>query len=119
MEEMWDRGSASVRQVMEALNGAASRSRAYTTYMTVMSRLHRKGVLQRQREGKTDIYKPVMSRQRYLELRAQFEVNALVETFGDVALAHFAQHMDELDPARLRELRILAREGRDDQDRQS
>lgn len=116
---MWARHSASVREVMEALNSVASRPRAYTTYMTVMTRLKGKGLLGRRREGKTDIYTPVLTRERYLELRAQIEVHALVERFGDIALAHFAHHVDELDPAHLRELRALPQEGSGDDDRQS
>ena len=34
MEEVWHRGEASVREIMMALNVAAPRERAYTTYMT-------------------------------------------------------------------------------------
>lgn len=42
MEEMWASGEVSVRAVMEALNRRA-KPRAYTTFMTVMARLHGKG----------------------------------------------------------------------------
>jgi predicted transcriptional regulator len=43
---------------MDALNKRTSKPRAYTTYMTIMARLHKKGVLDRRREGKTDLYAP-------------------------------------------------------------
>jgi predicted transcriptional regulator len=56
MEELWRSGEAPVRAVMEALNKSASPERAYTTYMTIMARLHKKGLLVRRREGKTDFY---------------------------------------------------------------
>ena len=110
MEEVWDRGEASVREVMEALNARAEPPRAYTTYMTVMARLNTKGVLDRRREGKTDIYVPVHDRDEYMTLRAQTEVQALVEQFGDVALSHFVRQVAGLDPARRRALQRLARE---------
>jgi len=45
-----------VRTVMDALNKRASKPRAYTTYMTIMARLHQKGVLDRRHEGKTYFY---------------------------------------------------------------
>jgi hypothetical protein len=32
MHVVWERGEASVREVMEALNGTAAKERAYTTY---------------------------------------------------------------------------------------
>lgn len=110
MEELWRRsGEATVREVLEALNVSASRVRAYTTVMTVMGKLHRKGLLDRRREGKTDIYLPVMSREQYLEARAQAQVGALVDEYGEVALVHFARQMDRLDPKRREQLRRLSR----------
>ena len=51
MEELWRSGEASVRSVMEALNKPRKKDRAYTTYMTILSRLHRKGALERRREA--------------------------------------------------------------------
>ncbi len=54
MEEVWRREQTTVREVMDALNGRGDADRAYTTYMTIMSRLDSKGLLSRRREGKTD-----------------------------------------------------------------
>ena len=110
MEELWTSGEAPVRAVMDALNERTRRKRAYTTYMTIMSRLDEKGLLQRRREGKADRYRSVYSRDEYRELRARSEVSALVSEFGDVALAHFARQMNDLDPQRLKELRRLAKQ---------
>lgn len=103
-------GEASVRSVMEALNKKARKARAYTTYMTIMARLHKKGLLDRRREGKTDYYWPTHERDEYMALRARSEVEDLVTQYGDVALSHFARQMASLDPARRRALQRLARE---------
>ena len=111
MNEAWRHEELSVRELMERLNRRAKKPRAYTTYMTVMSRLDGKGMLSRRREGKADVYRPTFSRDEYRGLRAQAEVQGLVREFGDVALAQFARKMDELDPKRLEELRRLASEG--------
>jgi len=110
MEQLWSGGEATVRSVMEALNKQTRKDRAYTTYMTVMARLHEKGLLERRREGKTDYYCPTHERNEYMTLRAQAEVDGLVAQYGDVALSHFAQQMASLDPARRRALQRLARE---------
>ena len=64
---------------MDALNPTAAKPRAYTTYMTILGRLHAKGLLDRRREGKTDYYRPVYTREEYADLRAQAEVAALVD----------------------------------------
>jgi predicted transcriptional regulator len=109
MEEVWHRGEASVREVMEAVNAGAPRQRAYTTYMTVMSRLEAKGMLERTREGKTDFYRPLYVRSEYTELRAGAEVDSIVDQFGEVALAHIARQMAQMDPQRRRALQRLAR----------
>jgi predicted transcriptional regulator len=94
---------------MEALNKRTPKKRAYTTYMTIMARLHKKGLLVRRREGKTDFYAPSHDRDEYLALRARAEVENLVDQYGDVALSNFAQQIAELDPARRRALQRLAR----------
>jgi len=109
MEELWSSGEAPVRAVMEALNKRTRKKRAYTTYMTIMARLHKKGMLVRRREGKTDFYVPSNGRDEYMALRARAEVEGLVAQYGDVALSNFAHQMAELDPARRRALQRLAR----------
>lgn len=109
MEEVWRQGRTNVRAVMVALNKHRRKDRAYTTYMTIMARLARKGLLQREREGRTDAYWPRLTREEFVRARAQQEVSELVSEFGDVALVHFAREIDQLDPARARKLRRLAR----------
>lgn len=108
MEEMWRRETSTVREVMEALN-RGRKKRAYTTIMTIMARLYRKGLLKRQRDGKTDVYTIALTREDYREARAEAEVAALVDEFGDLALAHFSEQVSGLDAKRLRELRRLAK----------
>jgi predicted transcriptional regulator len=111
MDAVWDwpQDEVTVREIMDVLNKRNKTPRAYTTYMTIMRRLDTKALLNRRREGKTDIYRPVHSRDEYADLRAQAEVSQLVEQYGEVALSHFAKQMAELDPERRRQLQRLAR----------
>lgn len=110
MQEMWERGEASVREVMDALNAGADKERAYTTYMTIMTRLDGKGLLERRREGKTDFYTPRHTRDQYADLRARAELDSIVDQFGELALAHIARQWAGLDPQRRRALQRLARD---------
>jgi len=112
MHEVWRQGETNVRLVMEALNRSGPAPRAYTTYMTVMQRLHKKGLLDRARTGRSDTYVPRLSEQEYREGRARAQVAGLVEEYGDVALSHFARALSSVDPAKLRRLRKLARDER-------
>jgi predicted transcriptional regulator len=111
MEQLWQQGEATVRSVLEAINASADKARAYTTVMTVMGNLDRKGLLTRRREGKADVYIPVMPREDYLRARARAEAGALVGRYGNAALMAFAREMDRLDPEQRRQLRRLARDG--------
>ena len=109
MEEVWRQGRTNVRAVMVALNKKRRKDRAYTTYMTIMARLARKGLLHREREGRTDAYWPRMTREEFQRARARQEVGALVDECGEVALVHIAKEIGKLDPARAKQLRRLAR----------
>jgi BlaI family transcriptional regulator, penicillinase repressor len=108
MEEVWRRGACTVRDVREALNDQGGMQRAYTTVMTVMQRLDAKGLLRRERDGRRDVYVAAFTRTEYAQARAGAEVGALVDEYGDVALAHFARHMSQLDPERREQIRRLA-----------
>jgi predicted transcriptional regulator len=58
LEALWARGGeASVRDVLDVFPTAA-----YTTLMTTMERLHRKGFLERRKDGRAYLYRPVSSR---------------------------------------------------------
>jgi predicted transcriptional regulator len=109
MEEVWRRGACTVRDVLDALNARTDVTRAYTTVMTVMQRLDGKGLLRRERSGRRDVYVAPLGAEEYAQARAEAEVGALVDEYGDVALAHFARHMSGLDPKRREQIRRLAR----------
>ena len=109
MDVVWDLPAPmTVRAVMDEVNARSGRERAYTTVMTIMRRLAAKGVLARERDGKAHLYRAICSRREYADTRAGTQVGALVAEYGDVALAHFAAAMAELDPARREQLARLA-----------
>ena len=109
MEHVWEQGEATVRSVMEALNGdAAQPERAYTTVLTILQRLDAKGLVARSRRGKTDVYRAVLPREEYLGARADAEVSELLDQYGELALVQFARRMAALDPQRRAALQRLA-----------
>jgi BlaI family transcriptional regulator, penicillinase repressor len=55
MNTLWPLGEATVRDIRDRL--AEHRPRAYTTIMTIMDRLARKGVVQRRKSGRAYIYR--------------------------------------------------------------
>ncbi len=109
MAAVWEQGEATVRTVADAVAANADRPRSYTTILTVMIRLDEKGFLARRREGKRDIYVAAIERETYQRVRSEAEVDAILDAYGDLALARFARRFAELDPAHQRALRRRAR----------
>jgi predicted transcriptional regulator len=108
MDRLWEQGRPMlVREMVEALHG--QRPLAYTTVMTVMENLHRKGWLRRERDGRAWRYEPTGSRSGYT---AALMNNALA-TSSDrrTALTHFVLQMSPHDAALLREALEQAQPG--------
>jgi predicted transcriptional regulator len=108
MGQMWRLEAATVREVLNAVNEAETRDRAYTTVLTTMRRLYDKGFLARERRpDRTDVYTLAMTREHYFYTLVRNRVEALVGEFGDLALANFARQVERLSPERLDALRKL------------
>lgn len=71
LNALWALGEASVKQVREAME----RPLAYTTVMTLLDRLSRKGMVERRKTGRAFIYAPSAPREalRRLALRQFLE----------------------------------------------
>jgi predicted transcriptional regulator len=101
MEVLWTSGTPmSVRDVLARLNERGSEPLAYTTVMTVLTRLADKGILARVRDGRGYVYEPAVAD------AAQIAVRGVVRDFGDAALAHFVDEA-RADPDMLKRLRRL------------
>lgn len=66
MEVLWNGGERSVRDVADLLD----RKLAYTTVMTTLDRLFKKGLLDRQKSERAFLYSPRVSRQDWERQRA-------------------------------------------------
>jgi predicted transcriptional regulator len=66
MEVLWTSGQSSVRDVVEKLE----RKLAYTTVMTTLDRLFKKGMLERQKSERAFLYLPRLSNQEWERQRA-------------------------------------------------
>jgi len=94
MDRLWEWGRpVLVREVVDDLR--RDRPLAYTTVMTVMENLHRKGWLRREREGRAWRYEPTSSRSAYTAAL----MNDALGTSADrrTALAHFVLQMSPHD----------------------
>ncbi len=97
MDILWARGEGNVRDVAEKLD----RPLAYTTVMTTLDRLYKKGLLERRKSERAFIYSPRLSRQaweqqRAGELVAGFPGELLISCFLD-NVGHDPSLLDELE----------------------
>ena len=101
MAVLWHAGEPLlVKDVVGELNAGRDAALAYTTVMTVMTRLAAKGILARSRSGRRFVYAPVAAD------AAEIAVRGVLAEFGDAALARFVERA-ELDPQLRERLRTL------------
>ena len=65
MRVIWERPDSSAREVLQNLS--TGRKLAYTTVLTVLDRLHKKGLLKRRKEGKAFLYSARLTREKFDE----------------------------------------------------
>jgi predicted transcriptional regulator len=99
MDVMWRREEpATVREVLKTISN--ERELAYTTIMTVMENLHRKGFLSRELDGRAFRYEPTQGREEYA---ANLMREAMQEGLDPtLTFAHFVAQMsaEETDAMR-------------------
>ena len=89
MKEVWKRGRATVHEVRDALH--QQRKLAYTTILTTMRNLERKGFLVHELEGRSYVYLPTVDQ----ETVARSTVQDLLERLFDGSTAQFVNALFE------------------------
>ena len=101
MEILWAADEPmTVRQLLERINKRRKPQLAYTTVMTIMSRLVEKEILSRTKQGRGYVYEAAASDP------AAIAVRSVMRDFGDAAWAHFVYEA-RTDPEALRRLQRL------------
>jgi predicted transcriptional regulator len=100
MDVLWSsEGPLTVRDVLERM--PSQRNLAYTTVMTVLSNLHRKGMVDREAAGRAFSYRPTLSRQG----AAAASLREILDASDDPrsVLLHFAETASEEESTVLRD----------------
>ena len=97
---LWDAGGTAMTptDVLERVGGGL----AYTTIMTVLSRLHDKGLTRRERRGRAYAYTATVTESELVATRMRSELSASRDRTG--ALSGFVSRLDRRDRAALRQL---------------
>lgn len=88
MNTLWPVGEGTVRDIRDRL--AERRPRAYTTIMTIMDRLARKGIVERHKVGRAYLYRPNLSAE---DARSQ-ALALVIESFFGGSKEALLGHLD-------------------------
>jgi predicted transcriptional regulator len=119
LEILWRRGESNVHEVIEKVG----RPLAYTTVMTTLDRLYKKGLLERRKSERAFLYSPRLSRQEWQQKRAgdflaaflaepQPSGELLISCLVDAVGRHDQSLLDELEKRIRLKRRELGRTGK-------
>jgi len=103
MEIFWRRDSATVREVADELN--KKRSLAYTTVLTLVSRLFSRELLSREPEGRGFRYRATKSREEFLAQLSDRLIDRLFADFGAIGVARVGERLDEFNEGERKRLK--------------
>ncbi len=107
MNALWASGPLPVREVSKRLGNKSKL--AYTTVMTTLDRLYKKGLLSRTKDGLAYVYEPALSRDEHQQQMVEGIVSGLMSKSADAApvLAAFVDAAAGLDEDNLQKLETL------------
>ena len=103
LDVLWDRGSATVREVHEVISG--KRAATYTTVLKLMQIMNDKGLVERDQSSKAHIYRPKFT-QRHTQTKL---VGSLLDKAFRGSALSLVQHVLETKPATKEELAAIRR----------
>src|SRR5215471_4813351 len=105
MERIWSLGETSVRD----LHDEYAPRLAYTTVMTTLDRLYKKGLLTRRKTGKAYVYVPAFDQRQYRDQLAQHWIGMALThgSHSQVVLSSFVDAVSETDQEMLDRLNRL------------
>jgi len=109
MQVVWQHPSVTVRDVYEEL--LQHRKIAYTSVMTMMGILERKGYLQKKRDEKAYLYRPAHPKSRVLRSLVNDFVGRVFNGSAKPLLVHLLEN-EKLSEEELEEIAVLMRERR-------
>ena len=102
MNVLWDRGRATVKDVVLALPGP--RQPAYSTVLTMLRILEQKGYARHEKQGRAFVYVPVLDRDEARRTAIQRLVSQLFDNSPSSLVLNLIEH-DHVDALELEELR--------------
>lgn len=102
MEYLWSKGESGIKEVQQHLSLESPIS--FNAVMTVMNRLHEKGHLAKKPKGRLSIFYPLQTLEQFLDEQTKEVARVLVADFGDFAVSHMIDALEQADPSAIHKL---------------
>lgn len=107
MNVIWDHGPATVKDVVDAL--ADEYELAYTTVMTTLQTLVKKGFLRHEKQGRAYVYHPLVSQQETQRGAVDYIMSRFFNNSPELLMLNLLEH-DDVDLKDLEALKRLIKE---------
>ncbi|CAG7653297.1 BlaI/MecI/CopY family transcriptional regulator [Paenibacillus allorhizosphaerae] len=102
MNVLWNSSEIAIKDVQARLE--RDQSINFNTVMTVMNRLVDKGILTKRTVGRTSLYRPLLSKEHFMENQSKELTHELIEEFGPLVVNHMIEALEEADQDLLEQL---------------
>lgn len=102
METLWNGNEMSIKEVQQTIE--KEKAINFNTVMTVMNRLVEKSVLQKRHEGRTSYYKPIKTKEEFIDEQSKKLTENLLDEFGGVVVNHMLDTLHEVDQSLIEKL---------------
>lgn len=103
MDVLWDRGQATVADIVEALPEARL---AYSSVLTMMRILEQKGYVEHVKEGRAFIYRPLVDRQQAQKSVIGYLLKRFFNNSPELLVVNLLEH-DDVGPAEMERLKQM------------
>ena len=107
MDVLWQKGAATVGDVVEAL--PKKPPVAYTTVLTTLRILERKGYVRHSKEGRAFVYQPLVDRGDARRNILRYVVSRFFDNSPELLVLNVLEQ-EQIDPAELKRLKKLIEE---------
>jgi predicted transcriptional regulator len=103
MDVLWEKGQATVSEIVEAL---PEERLAYSSVLTMMRILEQKGYVNHEKEGRAFVYHPVIDRQQAQQSVIGYLLKRFFNNSPELLVVNLLEHED-VDPNEVKRLRQM------------
>lgn len=108
MDILWCQEDMTIKEVQAVLE--KEKPTNFNTVMTVMNRLVEKEILQKKLIGRSSYYKPVQSREDFINTQSKEMTHELMDEFGSVVVSHMLDALEDVDAELVKKLELKIKE---------